>query len=67
MDYRQRKYQRQQRNARLRVKEQLYKTSNIKPSSMRLKFQEDDELPSGVEQPSQEDLTEREMARKDNT
>ena len=66
MDYRQRKYQRQQRDARLRVKDQLYKTSNIKPSSRRFKFQEDDELPSGVE-PSKEDLTEREMTRKDNT
>jgi len=66
MDYRQKKYLRQQRDARLRVKDQLYKTSNIKPSSRRFKFQEDDELYSGVE-PSKEDLTEREMTRKDNT
>ena len=66
MDYRQKKYLRQQRNARLRVKAQLYKNFNTKASSTRLKLQEDDELYGGVK-PSTEDLTEREMIGKDDT
>ena len=64
MDYRQRKYLRQQRVARLRVKEQLQNGRNISSSAVLLKSKQEDQLDSGVES-SIENLTEQEAAKKD--
>ncbi len=48
MDYRERKYLRKQRDARLRVKDQMQKTANVNRSSIRFGHKKDDELSTGV-------------------
>ena len=48
MDYRERKYLRKQRDARLRVKEQIHKTANVNRSLIRFGHKKEDELSTGV-------------------
>ena len=66
MDYRERKYLRQQRDARLRVKEQMQKTTNVKPSLIRFSHKKEDELSTRVKLVI-DGMTKQEIAKKDDT
>ncbi len=66
MDYRERKYLRKQRDARLRVKDEMQKTANVNSSSIRFSHKKEDELSTRV-QLVIDGLTKQEMTQKYDT